>query len=165
MLFRSNDDTLRFINRGHDYACAETAIRNTAQRGIHTGAHLILGLPGESRELVLSHADTISQLPLSAIKLHQLQLIKGTQMLRQYEANPDIFKLYTVDEYVDLLVDFIERMNPSIAIERFVSQSPASLLLAPDWKLKNFEFVDKVKKELQARNNYEIGRASCRERV
>ncbi len=154
----TNDDTLRFINRGHDYACAETAIRNTAQRGIYTGAHLILGLPGESRELILSHADTISQLPLSAIKLHQLQLIKGTQMLRQYEENPGIFKLYTVDEYVDLLIDFIERMNPSIAIERFVSQSPAALLFAPDWKLKNFEFVDKVKKELQARNTYQGAR-------
>ncbi len=154
----TNDDTLRFINRGHDYACAETAIRNTAQRGIHTGAHLILGLPGESRELILSHADTISKLPLSAIKLHQLQLIKGTQMLRQYEENPDIFKLYTADEYVDLLIDFIERMNPSIAIERFVSQSPAALLFAPDWKLKNFEFVDKVKKELQARNTYQGAR-------
>lgn len=148
----TNDKTLEFINRGHDYACAVDAIRETARRGIYTGAHLILGLPGEDREMVLSHADRMSELPLNALKLHQLQLIRGTIMAKQLKENPEWFELYTAEEYTDLIVDFLERLSPDIAIERFVSQSPKYLLISPDWGLKNFEFVDRIEKRLQERN-------------
>lgn len=149
------DRTLEFINRGHDYACAEEAIRATAARELRVGAHLILGLPRESREEVLSHADRVSQLPLTAIKLHQLQLVKGTVMARQFAEHPEWFNLYTADEYIDLVIDFLEKMNPAIAIERFISQSPKRLLIAPDWGLKNFEFTAKIEKRLRERDSFQ----------
>jgi len=151
----TNDETLQLINRGHNYACAEEAIRATAQRGIKTGAHLILGLPKENREMVLSHADRISELPLTAIKLHQLQLVRKTVMAKQYVEHPEWFHFYTANEYIDLLIDFVERLNPNIAIERFISQSPPSLIIAPEWGLKNFEFAVKLEKRLQERDTWQ----------
>ena len=151
----TEDSTLEFINRGHDYACAVKAIEATAARGIYTGAHLILGLPQESRETILNHARKISTLPLTAIKLHQLQLVKHTKMSRQYAEHPEWFKLYTADEYIDLVIDFIELLNPKIAIERMISQSPPGFVIAPEWGLKNFEFIMKVDKRLAQRNIYQ----------
>ena len=151
----TNDETLELINRGHDYACAENAILATAKRGIKTGAHLILGLPKESRETILGHADRISKLPLTAIKLHQLQLVRKTVMAKQFVDNPEWFNLYTANEYIDLLIDFVERLNPEIAIERFVSQSPPSLIIAPEWGLKNFEFAVKLEKRLAERDSWQ----------
>ncbi|NDV47412.1 TIGR01212 family radical SAM protein [Paludibacter sp. 221] len=151
----TNDETLELINRGHDYACCEEVVVKTSERGIRAGAHLILGLPKESREIIISHADKISKLPLTALKLHQLQIIKGTKMAQQYVENPEWFQLFGVDEYIDVAVDFVERLNPRIAIERFVSQSPADLLIAPDWGLKNFEFTARIKKRLQERNTWQ----------
>lgn len=149
------DNTLQLINRGHDYANAEVAIRKTAGKGLRTAAHLILGLPGENREMILSHADNVSELPLTAIKLHQLQLVKGTVMARQYAENPEMFNMMTSAEYIELVIDFLERLNPEIAVERFVSQSPEQLLLAPHWGLKNFEFVHKIEKRLKERNTWQ----------
>lgn len=149
------DKTLEFINRGHDYAIAEKIITETANKGITTGAHIILGLPTEDRKTILSHADKISRLPIAALKLHQLQLIKGTIMARQYRENPEWFNLFSVQEYIDLAIDFIERLNPNIAIERFISQSPKRLLIAPDWGLKNFEFVHKIEMCLEERDTWQ----------
>jgi len=148
----TDDKTLEFINRGHNYACAVDAINATVSRGIRVGAHLILGLPHETRENILSHAVKISSLPLTALKLHQLQLVKGTKMAMQYAEHPEWFKLYTAMEYIDLVIDFIELLNPKIAIERMISQSPPKLLIAPDWGLKNFEFIVKVEKQMQLRD-------------
>ena len=149
------DKTLRRINRGHTYAEAEEAIRRTASQGIYTGAHLILGLPGESREEILSHAGRISKLPLTTLKLHQLQLIRNTRMAKEFEESPADFHLYSVDEYIDLVIDFVERLNPDIVVERFVSQSPKELLIAPDWGLKNYEFTAKVLKRFAERNTWQ----------
>lgn len=151
----TNDETLRFINRGHDYACAVEAIQATAAKGLRTGAHLILGLPKESREEILEHAEKLSQLPLTALKLHQLQLVRKTVMANQYAENPEWFSLFTAEEYIDLVVDFLEQLNPDIAIERFVSQSPKELLIAPDWGLKNFEFTAKIEKRLEQRDTWQ----------
>jgi len=148
----TDNKTLQFINRGHDYATAVKAIQNTASRGIRTGAHLILGLPHESRETILNHAREISKLPLTAVKLHQLQLVKHTVMARQYSQNPAWFHLYSADEYIDLVIDFLELLNPAIAVERMISQSPANFLIAPHWGLKNFEFIVKVEKRLEQRS-------------
>ncbi|MDR2121148.1 MAG: TIGR01212 family radical SAM protein [Tannerella sp.] len=136
----TSDDTLRRINRGHDYHTSAETIRKTHARGIYAGAHLILGLPGESRQQMLQHADAISELPLTSLKLHQLQIIKHTAMEKEFTAHPERFRLFTPEEYADLAVDFAERLNPAIAIERFISQSPKALLVAPDWGLKNYEF-------------------------
>ncbi|OJV37521.1 MAG: TIGR01212 family radical SAM protein [Bacteroidales bacterium 36-12] len=151
----TNNKTLEFINRGHDYQSAIDAITATAQRDINTGAHLILGLPGENREIILGHAEKINQLPLTAIKLHQLQLIKGTIMARQAQQKPELFTFFTAEEYIELVIDFLERLSPGIAIERFVSQSPKELLLSPDWGLKNFEFVDKIEKRMIERDSWQ----------
>lgn len=149
------DRTLRRINRGHDFAEAQEAIRRTAARGIAVGAHLILGLPGESRDEILGHADRLSELPLTTLKLHQLQLIRHTRMALEFERQPEDFHLFTVDEYIDLAIDFIERLDPAIALERFVSQSPKELLIAPDWGLKNYEFTARVNRRLAERDSWQ----------
>ena len=146
------DKTLLRIHRGHTHAQTVDAIRRTAERGIPVGAHIILGLPGESREEMLEEADALSRLPLTMLKLHQLQLIKGTQMAAEYTDAPEDFHLFSADEYVDLVIDFLERLRPDFVLERFVSQSPASLLACPGWGLKNHEFVAKVKRRLQERD-------------
>lgn len=144
----TKDETLLRINRGHDYARSVWAVTETARRGIATGAHLILGLPGETDEDIIGHTRNINQLPLDMIKLHQLQIVKGTKLAQEWLANPGCVRLYSLDEYIELCVRFIQHLSPAIAIERFVSQSPADMLLAPNWGIKNYEFVDKLNKRL-----------------
>lgn len=147
----TDDETLRRINRGHTFAQSAAAIKAAAGRGIRTGGHIILGLPGESRDDMLQQARVISELPLTTLKLHQLQLIKGTRMAREYRENPSDFHLFTADEYIDLVIDYIERLRPDLVLERFVSQSPPELVLAPKWNLKNYQFTEKVKKRMRER--------------
>lgn len=147
----ANDATLLRINRGHTYDCARQAVEKTAARGIRVGAHIILGLPGEDTEELMRQADIIAQLPLTTLKLHQLQLIRGTRMAQEYQEHPEDFHLYSADEYINLVLDYIEHLPDELVLERFVSQSPKSLLLAPDWGLKNHEFTAKVKKAMELR--------------
>ena len=149
------DSTLERINRGHSYAESEETIKRTAARGILTGAHWILGLPGETTEEILDHARRISKLPLTTVKLHQLQLIRFTRRAKEFDEDPKDFRLFTVDEYIDLAIDFIELLNPDFTVERFVSQSPKSLLIAPDWGLKNFEFTAKLNKRIAERDTWQ----------
>ena len=151
----TDNGTLKRINRGHTFEVAEEAIRRTAERGIRVGAHIILGLPGETREMLIRQAELLSTLPLTTLKLHQLQLIKGTRMAAEYAENPTDFHLYTADEYIDLAIDYVEHLRPDIVLERFVSQSPKELLIAPDWGLKNHEFTDKVKKRMRERDSFQ----------
>lgn len=152
----TDNDTLCSINRGHSYEEAADTIRRTHSKGIYSGAHIILGLPGESRATILGHATRLSELPLTTLKLHQLQLIRGTRMAEQYVEHPDSFRLYqTAGEYIDLCIDFMERLSPHIIIERFVSQSPKELLIAPDWGLKNHEFTAQLNKRLRERASYQ----------
>ena len=151
----TDNDTLKRINRGHTFEVAEEAIRMTAARGIRVGAHIILGLPGESNEQLIEQAGVLSRLPLTTLKLHQLQLIKGTRMAHEFEMQPEDFHLYSADEYIDLVIDYVEHLRPDIVLERFVSQSPKELLIAPDWGLKNHEFTDKVKKRMRERDAWQ----------
>mgnify|MGYP000382001669 CR=1 FL=1 len=151
----TNDQTLIRINRGHTFAETVDAIERTASRGILTGGHVILGLPGESPEEIVSQAGTLSRLPLTTLKLHQLQLIRGTRMAYEYYKNPEEFHLFGVDEYIDLVIDYIEHLRPDLVLERFVSQSPKELLIAPDWGVKNYEFTEKVKKRMRERNAWQ----------
>ena len=151
----ANDDTLLRINRGHDFATAIDAIRRTHERGILVGGHLILGLPGENHDELMRQAEAIASLPLDMVKLHQLQLIRGTRMAREYEEHPEAFHLYTVDEYIDLAIDYIERLPGTMVIERFISQSPRTLLIAPDWGMKNYQFVDRLRHRMQERGAYQ----------
>ncbi len=138
----ANDATLRFINRGHDFACAQRAVVETHKRGLLTGAHVILGLPGEPPEESLRQASVISDLPIDMLKIHQLQVIKDTKLAEMYQEEP--FSLYSPESYMNLVIEYIRRLRPDIVLDRFVSQSPSGLLLAPKWGLKNHEFTDKL---------------------
>lgn len=149
------DSTLENINRGHTFADSVFALEETAKRGINNCAHLILGLPGEGRGELLQQAKVISKLPVKNIKLHQLQIHKGTLLEKRYLEHPDSFRLYAAGEYIELVVDYLEMLNPQIIVERFISQSPPEMLIAPKWGLKNFEFVAKVEKRLKERNTWQ----------
>lgn len=151
----TDDATLARINRGHTFACTEDAVRRTAGRGILTGGHVILGLPGEDPEKLIQQAETLSQLPLTTLKMHQLQLIKGTRMAHEFALHPEAFHLYAVDEYIDLVIDYIEHLRADLVLERFVSQSPKELLIAPDWGLKNHEFTARLKRRMEERDAWQ----------
>ena len=145
-----HDRTLLRINRGHNHACTVDAVCRTAARGIPVGGHIILGLPGETADDVVATAVELSRLPITILKLHQLQLIKGTRMAQEFREHPDDFMRMTADEYVMLVCDFIRHSRPDMVFERFVSQSPPQLLAEPGWGLKNYQFVEKVKRQLLA---------------
>ena len=145
-----NDETLRIINRGHNSECSINIIRNTHARGITVCAHLILGLPREDREEILRQIDIVNSLPIDILKLHQLQITKGTIL----EHRPDLIAqctLFTPEEYIDLLIEYIPRLRDDIVIERFTSQSPAGLLIAPRWGLKNHEFTNLLNNKLRSK--------------
>ena len=136
----ANEDTLRRINRGHSFAQSRLAIEKTHQRGILTGAHIILGLPGEDAQENLRQAPLISSLPIDILKIHQMQIIRDTRLADEFEQKP--FHIYSVDEYIELIANYIQRLRKNLVLERFVSQSPKELLIAPQWGLKNHEFTD-----------------------
>lgn len=142
----ANDTTLKRINRGHTFACSQDAIRRTHERNIFTGAHVILGLPGEDAEECLRQAPLISDLPIDVLKLHQLQIVKGTRLAEDYIAHP--FPLYDIDDYLDLIVKYIRIVRTDMVYDRFVSQCPPELLIAPRWGVKNYQFTEKLNKRL-----------------
>ncbi len=147
--------TLERVNRQHTYEESAEMIFKTASRNIPVGAHMILGLPGETEEDILHHADRLSELPITTLKLHQLQIIRGTAMAKEYRLLPESFYLFGLEEYVNLCVDFAERLAPGIYIERFTSQSPSKLLIAPDWGLKNYEVREKIIKRFRERGTWQ----------
>lgn len=151
----TSDETLRRINRGHTYAETVDAVCRTAEAGILTGGHVILGLPGETHRDIVEQATVLSRLPLTTLKMHQLQLIRGTRMAHEYEQHPEDFHLFDVDGYIDLVIDYVERLRPDLVLERFVSQSPKELLIAPDWGLKNYEFTARVQKRMKEKGAYQ----------
>lgn len=149
------DRTLLRINRGHTWADTVDAVGRTHERGIPCGGHVILGLPGETREDIWRQVADISSLPLDTLKLHQLQLIRGTRMAREYRERPEDFHLFGVDEYLETVVGYIERLRPDIVLERFLSQSPRELLVAPDWGLKNYEFTHRLQRRMRELDAYQ----------
>lgn len=142
----TSDATLRLINRNHTFACAKDAIERTHESGILTGAHVIFGLPGEDAAENIRQATVYSSLPIDVLKIHQLQVIRGTRLAQMYAQEP--FLLYSVDEYISLITEFIRRLRPDIVLDRFVSQSPSDLLVAPRWGLKNYEFTNLLNNHL-----------------
>ena len=143
----ANNQTLQRINRGHTFECSRDAIERTHARGILTCGHVILGLPGEDREEILRQAPIISSLPLDILKLHQLQIIRGTKLADEYLEHP--FHLFTPDEYIDLIINYLQQIRKDLVLERFVSQSPPELLIAPHWGLKNYEFTNLLNKRMR----------------
>ncbi|MDO5981599.1 TIGR01212 family radical SAM protein [Flavivirga spongiicola] len=145
--------TLEAVNRCHTFEETQKAYNLAKDKGLRLGAHLIIGLPGESKEDILNHAKELSKLPIHSLKLHHLQIVKHTMMAFQYKNNPKQFDLFNLEDYIDIISEFISLLRSDIIIERFISQSPADLLIAPKWGgLKNFEIAAKIDKKLKEKN-------------
>jgi len=152
----SNNETLKRINRGHTWEQTVSAINKTAKAGINTGAHLIFGLPGESRETMLEQVELISQLPLTTIKFHQLQIVKDTLMARQFIENADLFHLFELEEYVSFIVKFVERLNPAFVIERFTGEVPPRFLVSKPWgQLRSDQVTIMIEQELERQDTWQ----------
>lgn len=149
------DKSLEQINRQHTFDESIEAIRKTKLRNINVGGHLIIGLPGETREEMLSHAKRVSDLQLDTLKLHQLQIVKNTTFAKEYKQVPESFDLFEPEPYIDLMVDFLELLSPDIAVERFVNQAPYKMLIAPKWGMKNYEIVVKIERRLKERGTWQ----------
>lgn len=150
------DQTLTRVNRGHDFATAKKAIELTHKYGFHCGGHFIFGLPGETREMMLNAAVIISKLPLTTVKFHQLQIFKDTKMADEYLANPSDFHLFTLEDYIEFVIDFIERLNPNIVIERFAGEVPPRYLVSKPWlNLRYDQVLALIEKRLEERNTYQ----------
>ncbi|MCQ2203030.1 MAG: TIGR01212 family radical SAM protein [Bacteroidales bacterium] len=149
------DETLKAINRGHGWDESKDAIRRIANRGIPVGVHLIMGLPGETKSQMIEEASILSELPVTFLKLHQLQVVKGSKYGKEYEEDPSRFDFFTAEEYIDFCIDFMERLSRDIVVERFISQAPRDMVLAPFWDIKNYEFVHKLEKRLEERDSWQ----------
>lgn len=151
-----HDSILRHINRGHNFECARKAVEMTAERGIDTGAHFILGLPGETREMLLDQCGLISSLPLRSVKFHQLQIVKGTVMEKEYAADPSAFYRPGLDEYLDFVIDILERLRPDLYIERVAGEVPPRFVNDTPWGLvRNFEILRLLDKRLEERGTWQ----------
>lgn len=148
------DSTLKHINRGHDFACARYAVGQTASRGIPVGAHFIFGLPGESKEMMLEECSMINELELHSVKFHQLQIIKGTAMEREFSSHPERFVQFGLDEYLDFIVDVLERLRPDLFIERVAGEVPPRYVNSTPWGLiRNFQLLHLLDARLEERDS------------
>jgi len=154
-----HDETLRRINRGHDFQCAVDALQRIKARNIHAGAHFIFGLPHETPEMWLEDVKIINALPLNSIKFHQLQIVKGTQIEKEYLANPEQFYPFNMENYISFIVDFVERLNPNFAIERFAGEVPPRFLSVNNWGTIRYDIVlQKIIKEFEKRGSKQGGK-------
>lgn len=153
------DKTLKKINRGHDFNTAAKTIKATAERGLFQGAHFILGLPEETIEDLMGMAPIINRLPLNSVKFHQLQIIKGTAMEKEFKSNPQHFIQFSLNGYINFFVDFLEQLRPDLYIERFAGEVPPRFVNTTPWGLiRNTELLRLLDKRLEERNTYQ-GRA------
>lgn len=147
------DSTLEHINRGHTFDQARRAVEEATSRGILTGAHFIFGLPGETTEMMLEGAEKLNSLPLDSVKFHQLQIIKGTRMEEEFRQFPERFVTWTLDEYIDFFIDFLERLRPDLMIERFAGEVPPRFVNSTPWGLvRNVELLRMLESRLAARD-------------
>ena len=150
------DATLRAVNRGHDFACARRAVEMTAARGLHVGAHFILGLPGETDAMLLDQVERINALPLTTVKFHQLQVFRATPMAAEYDAAPERFRFWEPEEYIDLFVEIPRRLRPGVVVERFASEAPPRYHYGRNWGLvRNEQLLAMLEKRLEERNVYQ----------
>ncbi len=167
------NSTLQYINRCHDFETTRSAIETTASRGLHVGGHLILGLPGETKEMMLHEAELLSQLPLNSLKLHQLQILKGTAMENDYSQNPRLYPAWELGEYVDFVVDFLERLRPDIVVERFAGEVPPRFQATPErsWRdaqdrlIRNETIPLMVEKRMEERDTWQGKNAMVSDRI
>lgn len=150
------DATLLRVGRGHDVAAAERAVRLSAERSLDPGAHFILGLPGESRSMLVDQCSFISSMPLHSVKFHQLQLVKGTRIEKEYAAVPHDFLRLDLSEYLDLVVDILERLRPDLYIERVAGEVPPRFVNETQWGLiRNFQILHLLDDRLSARGTWQ----------
>ena len=151
------DETLLKINRGHDFNTSILAFQESRKRGIRTGGHMIIGLPGESREMILKEAEILSELDIDQLKFHQLQIVKDTQMAKDFDKNPDFYHEYELNEYLELMTEFIEKLNPEIVIERIAGETVTEFNRRESWGirydvvLREFENILKKKDSWQGK--------------
>lgn len=157
------DASLRAVNRGHDFATAERAVRMTTERGLACGAHFILGLPGETDEMILEGVKAINRLNLTTVKFHQLQIFRDTAMAQEFDKLPDRFRFWTVEAYIDLVVELLRRLRPDVVVERFASEAPPRYHHGPNWGLiRNEELWRRLEERLRERDTYQ-GELYCPE--
>jgi radical SAM protein (TIGR01212 family) len=150
------DETLKRINRGHNFESGAEAIRKTKAAGIVTGAHFIFGLPGETMEMMHAYADFISALPLDSVKFHQLQIIKGTVMEQEFKEKPEDFYNFTLESYIEFIIGFIEHLNPEISIERFAGEVPPRFIGRMNWgNLRYDEVLRRIELEMERRDSWQ----------
>ena len=147
------DDTLEKINRGHTFKESVEALELAASYGIKTGAHIIFGLPGETRQMMINEAEILSALPINTLKLHQLQIVKGTAMEKDYRDHPESYSFFELDDYIDLVIRFLERLSPEIVMERFAGEVPPDYIAGPNCGVIRYDRVlQKIEKSLLVRN-------------
>ena len=157
------DASLRAVNRGHDFATAERAVQMTTERGLACGAHFILGLPGETDEMMLEGVKAINRLGLTTVKFHQLQIFRDTAMAQEFDKHPDRFRFWTVEAYIDLVVELLRRLRPDVVVERFASEAPPRYHHGPNWGLiRNEELWRRLEERLRERDTYQ-GELYCPE--
>ncbi len=144
-----HDRSLEFIKRHHDYACSLSAIERARARGLRVCAHVILGLPGESRADMLATIDELNRVGVAGVKLHLLHVMQGTRLAAMYGAGE--VPLMGRDEYAGLVCDVLERLDPAILIHRLTGDGGHDNLLAPLWSLRKFEVLNLIDAELQRR--------------
>ena len=150
------DKTLERINRGHDFECARKAVEMTAQRGLDVGAHFIIGLPGETRQMILDQCSAISAMPLTSVKFHQLQIVKGTRMEKEYSDHPEDFLRLGLDDYLDLVIDILERLRPDLCVERVAGEVPPRFVSETPWGLiRNDGILRLLDKRLKERDTFQ----------
>lgn len=150
------DKTLERINRGHDFSCAEAAVKKTAEYGLDMGAHFILGLPGETRQMLLAQCSIINSLPLKSVKFHQLQIVRGTKIEKEYEAAPEEFMQFNLPEYLDLVIDILERLRPDLYIERVAGEVPPRFVKECRWGLiRNCDILHMLDARLEERGTWQ----------
>lgn len=150
------DRTLKRINRGHNFEIVKETMMLTAEAGIDQGAHFIFGLPGESKSEMLDYSKEINSLPLNSVKFHQLQIIKGTKMEEEFLLHPEDFTTWSLREYIDFFIDFLELLNPKIHVERFAGEVPPRFVQDTPWgKVRNVELVRMLEKRLEERDTFQ----------
>ena len=150
------DETLLRVGRGHDVAVAEKAVRMSAERELEPGAHFILGLPGETREMLLGQCRFISSLPLHSVKFHQLQIVKGTRMEKEFAQVPQDFLRLSLPDYLDMVIDILERLRPDLYIERVAGEVPPRFVNETQWGLiRNFQILHLLDERLSERNTWQ----------
>jgi radical SAM protein (TIGR01212 family) len=154
------NSTLERVNRGHSFEDSLRAIEMTASRGIRQGAHFIIGLPGESDGEILAGMKTISGLPINNIKFHQLQIVRNTMMARQYRMDPEAFRIFDLEEYLELMLKILELLNPEFVVERIAGESNPGYLLGPSWGLRYDQVLNKFEQMLASEDTWQGKRFS-----